>query len=403
MSSPIQNKWLHRSACALVVATLFLVALGGVVTTKGVGMAVPDWPRTYGEHMFLFPVSKWVGGVFYEHSHRLWASLVGLLTALLAVWTWRRETSGRTRRNGTVALVAGILLTGGLMGVRTPWMFASLAGVAVIAIVVAVWRVAKGARGLRWLMVIAFALVLIQGVMGGLRVALDSVGLGTPLGIFHGALAQLFLLLVGTVALLTSNWWAAAQNNPSGDATMRRVLVGVTVLIFLQLILGASMRHQHAGLAVPDFPLAYGRLWPAIDAGSVATYNAHRMEAAGEHPITAAHIILHMLHRITAMLIVVAVVCAAWLTFRRFPGGSAMRKLGLVWLGLVLVQVTLGAFTVWSQRKVDVTTAHVAVGAATFLHGWLMFLACTRRSMAQGETGRAGHSFPSRQNQFQHA
>src|SRR6185503_8832994 len=78
MVRPTNNVWLHRFACGLAFATLFLVALGGVVTTKGVGMAVPDWPTTYGEHMFLFPPSKWMAGIFDEHSHRLWASLVGL-------------------------------------------------------------------------------------------------------------------------------------------------------------------------------------------------------------------------------------------------------------------------------------------------------------------------------------
>jgi len=82
------NVWLHLFAWALVVATLFLVALGGVVTTKGVGMAVPDWPTTYGQNMFLFPYSKWVGGVFDEHLHRLVASAVGLLTTILAAWLW---------------------------------------------------------------------------------------------------------------------------------------------------------------------------------------------------------------------------------------------------------------------------------------------------------------------------
>jgi len=75
------NVWLHRFACALAFATLLLVGLGGVVTTKGVGMAVPDWPTTYGDHMFFFPPSKWMAGIFDEHSHRLWASLVGMLAA----------------------------------------------------------------------------------------------------------------------------------------------------------------------------------------------------------------------------------------------------------------------------------------------------------------------------------
>src|ERR1041384_6559835 len=92
-----QDVWFHRFAIVLAVATLFLVALGGVVTTKGVGMAVPDWPTTYGQNMFFFPYSKWMGGIFYEHSHRLWAALVGLLTAALLIWVWSRESKGVER------------------------------------------------------------------------------------------------------------------------------------------------------------------------------------------------------------------------------------------------------------------------------------------------------------------
>src|SRR4051812_29224396 len=97
MIQPRDNVWLNRFAYALAGATVFLLALGGVVTTKGVGMAVPDWPTTYGDHMFLFPPSKWMAGVWDEHVHRLWASLVGLLTAILAIWVWSRDTKGKAR------------------------------------------------------------------------------------------------------------------------------------------------------------------------------------------------------------------------------------------------------------------------------------------------------------------
>src|SRR3954469_10717870 len=80
------SNWLHRFAWLTAIATLLLICSGGMVTSKGVGLAVPDWPTTFGYNMFLFPISKWVGGILFEHTHRLIASVVGMLTILLAVW-----------------------------------------------------------------------------------------------------------------------------------------------------------------------------------------------------------------------------------------------------------------------------------------------------------------------------
>src|SRR6266545_1876424 len=91
MSRSESNPWLHRFAVLTALATLALLGLGGLVTSHGVGMAVPDWPNTYGYNMFLFPPSKWVGGVFYEHTHRLIASSVGLMTSILAVWLFGKN------------------------------------------------------------------------------------------------------------------------------------------------------------------------------------------------------------------------------------------------------------------------------------------------------------------------
>src|SRR5687768_3511799 len=87
--------WLHRFAKLVAASTVLLIAAGGMVTSTGSGLSVPDWPNTYGWFMFSFPVEKWVGGIFYEHSHRLIASTVGFLTGILAVWTWRDLKSTR--------------------------------------------------------------------------------------------------------------------------------------------------------------------------------------------------------------------------------------------------------------------------------------------------------------------
>src|SRR5213595_3020533 len=109
--------WLNRFAWFTTVATLLLICSGGMVTSKGVGLAVPDWPTTFGYNMFLFPVSKWIGGIFFEHTHRLIASTVGMLTIILAVWLWFAESLRWVRMLG-LAAVGAVILQGILGGLR---------------------------------------------------------------------------------------------------------------------------------------------------------------------------------------------------------------------------------------------------------------------------------------------
>ena len=328
------NPWLHRFAVLTALATLALLGVGGLVTSHGVGMAVPDWPNTYGYNMFLFPPSKWVGGIFYEHSHRLVASGVGLLTTILAGWLWFAESR----------------------------------------------------RWLRWLGVTAFFGVVLQGVLGGLRVVLFK----DQIGIFHAALAQLFFALVCALALFTSRWClqhqsptrqgANAVSERAGSeigAPLRQLFLVTTILIFLQLILGATMRHQHAGLAIPDFPLAYGKLWPAMDADAVAAYNARRLEVTTANPITATQIALQMAHRLMAIVILV---CAGALALRvtRSSRSAAfpLRQITFFWLGFIFLQAGLGVWTIWSQKAADVATAHVLVGALSLVTGVFGCIIC---------------------------
>src|SRR6266404_3240165 len=105
--SPI-NAWLHRYSMLTAVATLALIGLGGLVTSHGVGMAVPDWPTTYGYNMFFFPFSQWIGGIFYEHTHRLVASVVGLLVVGLMRWVGGRAARLPLAIIGLVEVLAGI-------------------------------------------------------------------------------------------------------------------------------------------------------------------------------------------------------------------------------------------------------------------------------------------------------
>jgi len=292
------------------LATLGLIALGGLVTSHGAGMAVPDWPTTYGYNMFLFPVSQWVGGVFYEHTHRLYASGIGLLTVVLAVWI-------QIRARGEV----------------------------------------RGLTRLGW---IAVVLVVVQGVLGGLRVSLMK----DQIGVLHAALAQAFLVLLVLIAVFLSPGWKRwVHEAPVVEQGVARWVWVATGMIFLQLVLGAAMRHQHAGLAVPDFPMAYGELWPPTDEAFLQGVNALRTDTRDFHPITSGHVHLHMAHRLFGVATALVVVFA-WLGVRRaFGAGSFPGRLGTLWMVLIGIQIGLGASTVWTNKAADVATLHVVVGA----------------------------------------
>src|SRR5581483_4204632 len=182
-----------------------------------------------------------------------------------------------------------------------------------------------------WMGVLAFFAVVLQGVLGGLRVVLYK----DEIGIFHAALAQAFLVLLCAITLMTSRWWEnlTAKFAPVADRkNLRRFLLAGTLLIFAQLVLGATMRHQHAGLAIPDFPLAYSKLWPAMDPASVAAYNQNRYEIEAVNPITALQIGLQMVHRLAALLIFCAVAWCAWSVRRQLGARHPLAKLSLAWI-----------------------------------------------------------------------
>jgi heme a synthase len=320
------------------MATLCLICIGGLVTSHGAGMAVPDWPTTYGYNMFLFPISQWVGGILYEHTHRLVASAVGLLTTILAVWLWLKEER----------------------------------------------------RWLRWLGVLAWVAVCAQGVLGGLRVTLYK----QELGIFHATLAQLFLLAVCGIALfLTPAWqrWVERGGEIRFHPAFRPLVLASSVLILAQLVLGATMRHQHAGLAVPDFPLAYGSVWPRTDEAFLEQVNLQRHDYRDFAPITASQIYLHMAHRINACLVLVSVFSCA-LVLRKGGSSPGVRRWLNLWIALIFSQAFLGAYTVWSNKAADVATAHVALGALSLVAGGLIYIATAPlavRESARTQAARA--------------
>jgi len=284
-----------------------------MVTSKGVGLAVPDWPSTFGYNMFLFPVSQWVGGIFFEHTHRLIASAVGFLTIIIAVWLWRAESRKWLRALGVVALGA----------------------------------------------------VIVQGVLGGLRVTM----LKDEIGIFHACLAQAFFGLLVFLALATSRFWKDLRHQSGAGGPPLWLLLGATILIYLQLALGATMRHQHRDLAILDFPAAYGQVIPDTGAERLSTINEWR-NARALSEVNASHIWLQMAHRFVALLICLGVI-GAWIAMqrRRHLLPPLFGTLSTLWLFLLGVQITLGAWTIWSNKAADIATAHVAVGAVMLALG----------------------------------
>lgn len=280
------NSWLHRLALTTAGTTGFLLFVGALVTSKGVGLAVPDWPTTFGHNMFLFPWAGMVGGVFYEHGHRLVASAVGLLTLVLAVCLWLRESRA--------------------------WV--------------------------RWLGSAALLLVMIQGVVGGLRV----IWLESEFAIIHAVFAQAFFGLMVALTLFTSRpWREAIPRHAVGAWTMFQwSCCATTLLIFSQSLLGAVIRH--AGTAV-------------------------------------------VVHILVALVIAFQVSFVVVKAFKLADEVPVFRTLSVSLGLLMMVQVALGVVSYagrflsfdgfWEPNViVAVTTAHVVTGALMFALGVVMTL-----------------------------
>ena len=382
-SQPADNPALRWFALITAAATFVLVWIGGLVTSHDAGMTVPDWPTTYGYNMFFFPISKWFGGIFYEHTHRLVASGVGLLTTILALWLFGRKSHPLLRWGGILFLVAGLLLlfVNPQSAIRNPQLPTvshigediMLACIGLVALASSfVWpNCEPSPKWLRTLGVIAFFAVVIQGVLGGLRVTM----LKDQLGIFHATLAQLFFVLVSAIALFQTKFWRELPSHEGSDAKgLRFLFLGTSILILCQLMLGATMRHQHAGLAIPDFPAAYGKLWPNTDPASVLKYNQLRFGEEDPNYITAFQIILQMVHRLMAGIIFLSVAACAWLARRQFGPSHRLSRLTVVWTFLIAAQVLLGAATIWTGKSADIATAHVACGALSLVAGSMILL-----------------------------
>ena len=309
------SPWPHRWAVVLACATFPLLWVGGLVTTTDAGMAVPDWPTTYGYNMFLYPWTTWLTGpwdLFVEHGHRLLASAVGVLTIGLLVVLWRCDSRWWIRGLGVAAL----------------------------------------------------ALVIFQGVLGGMRVLLDE----RTLAMLHGCTGPLFFGLTVALVVFTSRSWrdADAPVVSPASAIVRWLAVATCVLTYLQLMLGAVVRH------VP------------VDGGPHTFALAVRF------------------HLAMAAVLAIHIALVVWLVRRNFRQVTALNRLALLLASLMLLQVGLGMATWvvkfavpaaivhrWPDAAITVQaggwwqthiiTAHVAVGSALLGTSLALALVAMRR------------------------
>jgi cytochrome c oxidase assembly protein subunit 15 len=298
----VNGRFLHRFAVAVACATFLLIIAGGLVTSTGSGLAVPDWPLSYGQ---VFP--RMEGGVLFEHGHRLLAAAVGFLTVLLAI-------------------------------------FATMSGAR------------RGIRILGWCLVGA---VVLQGILGGVTVLLrlpDSVSVA------HAGLAQIFFALTVVMAVVTSPAFADIRPSAGPIDGTRSLATWTAIVVYAQILLGAIVRHTGAGLAIPGFPTANGRLIPEFTSALVAWQFAHR---------------------VGAVFVTVMVMWSAIRIFRRHGDAPSLVRPAALLLALTSWQIFLGALTIWTWRAVTPTTAHVATGALVFVTSVVLAVRTHRIAVAK--------------------
>ncbi len=295
--SQSESRWPHRLALLLVLATYPLIWIGGLVTTTKSGMAVPDWPSTYGYNMFLYPWQTWVFGpydLFLEHGHRLLASTVGFLCILfLALAIWRKDR---------MQIILGI---------------------------------------------VALVLVLAQGILGGLRVVLDA----TTIARVHGCVGPLFFGYLIYLECRTSQRWQRMEpiESPWGRTYLLRS-VSLATLAFLQIALGSLIRHVPATMPHQSFRVAV--LFHVITAFLIAgnalllLWLAVRDRNSNRHILVVAAIAVLLVVGQIGLGIAAYTVKYGWPTF--LPGGTFFAGFVIEWESNLQAMIVTGHVAVGS-------------------------------------------------------
>jgi cytochrome c oxidase assembly protein subunit 15 len=304
--SPVYRPALAWFAALGSVWVFVLVMLGAFTTTIGAGMAFKDWPLSNGSinpHGWLSNIA-----MFAEHSHRLSATMMGIITIILAVWIARVETRSWLRKLGWTAI----------------------------------------------------GIVVLQGLLGGLRVLLNNwnpeaaeMSVGQLLRIPHGILAQIYVVVLFSIsAALSKTWTSASPRALAASARVRRWGIVCVSLVLVQLAIAATMRHFSAGLAIPTFPLTpEGTLLPTAWNFRIA---------------------IHFAHRAMALVLTIALVGFAWIVWRERPASAFLKNVSAAMLSCLVLQIVLGISIIWTLRDPYFTTAHVLVGALTLTTTFLL-------------------------------
>jgi heme A synthase len=336
---------IRRLAAAAAFLTLVLIVAGGVVTNTDSGLACPDWPTCFGSAM-----PKMAGNVAIEHTHRLIATAVGLCTVALVVLTLRRARQGWLA--AALAGLSTLILGASFWAGRVKHVSDHLPPLAIALVALGyagcAWAIGRARATDAKLAAAALTVVLFQGLLGGLTVLYR---LPTLVLVMHLGTSMVFLSLSLLLALRLGDWTASAP-------APRGLLWLTAGAVYLQILLGATVRHAGAGLVCVDLPYCRGELWPA-----------------GVHPMVH----LHMAHRAFAF-VVLALVC--WSSLRLVRSASGLVR-ALAWAApaLALVQIALGVLTIATFKDLVPVTAHLLV-AALLLADFVALLAFTRRSPA---------------------
>jgi len=291
----------------LVVSILVLIFAGALVKSHEVGLSVPDWPTTYGYQMFQFPFSDMVGGIFYEHGHRMIATMVGFMTLILSIIVYLSDNE--------------------------------------------LW--------LKKLTFFALGLVIIQGLFGGLTVLLY---LPAYISIIHAILAQTFFVLIIYISFSLSKKDALKLDNLSNVSDLKTPAYFVAISIYIQLILGAIMRHTESGLAIPDFPLSGGYIIPPFNQSMIETIQSMHFDA-GIQFVELYQIIIHYFHRLGAFIVTLSIGYFSYRVAQLKLSFSIVHKLTLSIILFLLIQIFLGAMTIWTVKNPLITSFHVLNGA----------------------------------------